>query len=74
MSESNTPTQDMAAEMLEEMIKGREWTQDPERLRDFFAAAALQGMLASGDCHHPETIAAAAYAMADTMLKAREAT
>jgi hypothetical protein len=69
MSESNTPTQDMAAE-----IKGREWTQDPERLRDFFAAAALQGLLAhEGAPHLYADAGRMAYEMADAMLVAREA-
>ena len=45
-------------------------------LRDYFAAKALQGMLASGNL--PKTLpdadlAECAYALADAMLKAREA-
>jgi hypothetical protein len=44
-------------------------------LRDYFAAKALQGMVASmgwqgGTC---KTVASVAYQMADAMLKAREA-
>jgi hypothetical protein len=45
-------------------------------LRDYFAARVLQGMLASGNL--PKTmpdadLAECAYALADAMLKAREA-
>lgn len=49
-------------------------------LRDYFAAKAMQGMLASGeadrilkesDMDWPSAIAIDAYAMADAMLKAR---
>jgi hypothetical protein len=45
-------------------------------LRDYFAAKAMQAMLAhpnSSDTAGPESYAAAAYKMADAMLKAREA-
>jgi len=52
-------------------------------LRDRFAAAALQGLLASPHLPEwswtpwahdkPETVAAVAYALADAMLKEREA-
>ena len=54
-------------------------------LRDYFAAKAMQGLISdsnavdegSGDKlsipDHAELIAAASYAMADAMLKAREA-
>jgi hypothetical protein len=69
MNESNTPTRDLGAEMLEEMIKGREWTQDLNRLRDFFAAAALQGLLSSIGTY--SAIADDAYTIADAMLEAR---
>ena len=51
-------------------------------LRDYFAAAALQGLLASGTgvivavtqarSHDPDEVANAAYAYADAMLKERE--
>lgn len=50
-------------------------------LRDYFAAAAMQGMLAYPGCeqrgsHHnnncPEWVAAMAYDYADAMLEARE--
>ena len=45
-------------------------------LRDYFAAKALQGMLASRNPttprFHPEDDAAYVYAVADAMLKARE--
>ena len=41
-------------------------------LRDYFAAKALQGLLAS-DTHAPvDTFAEKAYEMADAMMKARE--
>ena len=74
MNESNTPTRELGSEMLEEMIKGREWTQDPDRLRDLFAAAALQGLMASWGMHDVsdfEDIASDSYRLADAMLKAR---
>jgi len=42
-------------------------------LRDYFAAKAMQGLLAS-DVYAPmDSFATRAYAMADAMLKAREA-
>ena len=44
-------------------------------LRDYFAATALQGMLASGKTQAKITkteIATVAYGLADAMLKARE--
>jgi hypothetical protein len=42
-------------------------------LRDYFAAKAMQGLLA-GDRNYPkEKFATIAYALADAMLKAREA-
>ena len=51
-------------------------TQNGMSLRDYFAAKALQGMLASGNL--PKTmpdadIAECSYNLADAMLKAREA-
>ena len=46
---------------------------DGMTLRDYFAAKAMQGLLAS-EVHAPlEDFAATAYKMADAMLKAREA-
>ena len=45
-------------------------------LRDYFAAKAMQAMLAHPDSKEtapPETYANAAYTMANAMLKAREA-
>jgi len=42
-------------------------------LRDYFAAAALQGLLADGGCLSWEADAENAYQAADAMLKAREA-
>jgi hypothetical protein len=44
-------------------------------LRDYFAAKAMQAMLAhpnSKETAPPQTYASAAYCMADAMLKARE--
>lgn len=42
-------------------------------LRDYFAAKAMQGELASGDAsRYAENIASRSYAIADAMLKARE--
>lgn len=52
-------------------------------LRDYFAAAALQGLLANGWCSEAREIAPAvgnrevaidAFRLADAMLKARDAT
>jgi hypothetical protein len=42
-------------------------------IRDYFAAAALQGLIANGECPTWDDDAKAAYAAADAMLKAREA-
>lgn len=43
-------------------------------LRDYFAAKAMQGELSSGDASHSvENIASRSYAIADAMLRAREA-
>lgn len=41
-------------------------------LRDQFAMAALQGMLAANDTYEPKEYANDAYAIADAMLEARE--
>lgn len=44
-----------------------------EKLRDKFAVAALQGLLAAADGRPaPEDVAASAYDIADAMLKARK--
>lgn len=48
--------------------------QDGMSLRDYFAAKAMQGLMASPEC--PESMEVAAkcsYNLADAMLKAREA-
>lgn len=46
--------------------------QEGMSLRDYFAAKAMQGELASGDAsNHVENIASRSYAIADAMLKAR---
>ena len=56
-------------------------TDRQRRLRDYFAAKAMQGMLAypgdssSGSCHNnatPESVAEMAYKFADAMLEARQ--
>ena len=41
-------------------------------LRDYFAAAALQGILSSTQTGHLQIIAKDAYGMADAMIRARE--
>lgn len=54
-----------------------EVVQEGMTLRDYFAAKALTGMMSSRDPRsprfHPEDDAAYVYAVADAMLKAREA-
>jgi hypothetical protein len=40
-------------------------------LRDYFAAKAMQGMLAAGENHRTDEIALYAYDIADGMLKER---
>jgi hypothetical protein len=42
-------------------------------LRDYFAAKAMQGLLASTGGGHSEVISADAYRIADSMIKARSA-
>lgn len=42
-------------------------------LRDYFAAKAMQGMLAAAENYQTEELTALAYDVADAMLKAREA-
>ena len=42
-------------------------------LRDYFAAKAMQGFIAAGRFQGHASCAADSYAMADSMLKAREA-
>ena len=55
------------------------WTSAGMTLRDYFAAKAMQGILASNteheheDAHIFDAIAEAAYKQADAMLKARQA-
>ena len=41
-------------------------------LRDYFAAAAMQGICASGPMITDDVIALEAYSIADAMIKARE--
>ena len=41
-------------------------------LRDYFAAKAMQGMLAAADPYSTDELCGYAYAVADAMLKARE--
>jgi len=53
-----------------------EYTSTGMTLRDYFAAKAMQAMLAhpnSKETASPQVYASAAYEMADAMLKAREA-
>jgi len=59
-----------------DIAKEYEIDQNGMTLRDYFAAKAMQGLLASGNL--PKTmpdadLAECAYALADAMLKAREA-
>lgn len=42
-------------------------------LRDYFAAKAMQGMLAAAENHNTDELAVYAFDVADAMLKAREA-
>ena len=54
------------------------WGTPGMTLRDYFAAKAMQGIIAAaGDCHgevdfEDKTVAENAYAMADAMLAARK--
>lgn len=51
-------------------------TEEGMTLRDYFAAKAMQGFMANKDrpmTFHPDDDAAYAYAIADAMLRAREA-
>ena len=48
-------------------------TDDGMSLRDYFAAAAMQGICASGPMIANDVIAQEAYAIADAMLDARHA-
>jgi hypothetical protein len=48
-----------------------ECTDPGMTLRDYFAAKAMQGLVAAGNLHRP-TIAKTAYDQADEMMKARE--
>jgi len=41
-------------------------------LRDYFAAKAMQGLLANPDVKHIDFVAPTAYTMADAMMKERE--
>lgn len=57
---------------------GQSWMQEGMTLRDYFAAAALQGIIAGKEHFHPrqgqaykENLAELAYIYADAMLKAR---
>jgi len=51
-----------------------DWGRDGMTLRDYFAAAALTGVLAAHKNYSPEGLAASndAYAIADAMLAQRE--
>ena len=48
-------------------------TQEGMTLRDYFAAKAMQAVIARGDDTNRPGMAEWSYAMADAMLKAREA-
>ena len=55
--------------------EGDYWNYQGMKLRDYFASAALQGLLATDlNCapEYVQSIADSAYVMADAMLKARE--
>lgn len=43
----------------------------PLHIRDHFAIAAMQGILAKGTCTDEEEIAVTAYSIADAMIKER---
>ena len=54
-----------------EIIKREEMASDAT-IRDYFAAKAMQGELASGGASkHLDSIASRSYAIADAMLRAR---
>ncbi len=54
-------------------VGNQTWHFEGMTLRDYFAAHALQGIIAKGeDEMFPVARAAEAYALADAMLKARE--
>lgn len=64
----NADFQTFAPNTIEEYKR----VQSGMTLRDYFAAKAMQGELASGDAsRHAENIASRSYAIADAMLKAR---
>ena len=48
-------------------------TQDGMTLRDYFAAKAMQGMLAASENYQTHEMAMYAYDVADVMLAVREA-
>lgn len=57
-------------------LHGFEVSSGGMTLRDYFAAKAMQGFMANKDrpmTFHPDDDAAYAYAIADAMLRAREA-
>ena len=55
-------------------LVAQNWHREGMTLRDFFAAKAMQGMLAEdgGGALNNEELAEFAYVIADEMLKARE--
>ena len=55
-------------------LVAQNWHREGMTLRDFFAAKAMQGMLAEdgGGALNNEELAEFAYVIADAMLKARE--
>jgi hypothetical protein len=48
------------------------WNENGMTPRDYFAAKAMQAIVSNGDVD-PQKISQAAYAVADAMLKARQA-
>lgn len=53
-------------------LAGRQRTAEQPTLRDRFAMAALQGMLAGGSQPTDPALIGCAYRVADAMLRARE--
>lgn len=49
------------------------WTNPGMTMRDYFAAKAMQAVIARGDDTNRPGMAEWSYSMADAMLKAREA-
>ena len=67
----NTNTGGPAFPVQSVYIEDQETNSRGMTLREYFAAKAMQGLIAVGDTN-ANTIAVAAYILADAMLKARE--